>query len=81
MRVKNHLAHLDAQKNTKMCDKVPPGVMEEMRALIIDNVEKKKHKHTLDESIRMTFNKPFHTDADEEGPEYEAELRAAMKMS
>jgi len=80
-RVKNHLAHLDSQKNVKMCDKVPPEVMEEMQALILGNVEKKKQKHTLDETIRRIIHKPFHTDVDEEGPtpDYEADLRAAMK--
>ena len=65
-RVKNHLAHLDAQKNIKMCDKIPPKVMDEMRSLILGNVEKKKHKHTLDETFRRTFNKPFHSEDDEE---------------
>ena len=75
-RVKSHLAHLDSQKNVKMCDKVPHKVMEEMQALILGNVEKKKQKHTLEETIRRTVHKPYHTNADEEGPtpDYEADL-------
>lgn len=39
---------LDAQKNVKICDKIPPKVMEEMRALLVGNTEKKKQKHAFD---------------------------------
>ena len=46
-RVKNNFAHLDSQKNVKMWENVPPEMMEEMRGLILGNVEKKKHKITL----------------------------------
>ena len=56
--------------------------MEEMWDLILGNVEKNKHKHTLDETLRRTFNKkPFHIDSDEMDPKYEAELLATMKRS
>ena len=79
--MKNHLTHLDAQKNVRMCDKVFPEVMEEMQALILGNVEKKKQKHTLDETIRKTLNKSFHNDDDKEDPKYEAQLRATMMRS
>lgn len=80
-RVKNHLAHIDAGKNVKMCDQVPPEVMEEMRDLIRGNIEKKKKKQSLDETIRRTTNMPVFDDEEDPNLEYEAQLRAAMKRS
>ena len=58
-RVKNHLANVDATKCVKFCDKLPPEVKEEIRALLLGNVEKKKQKHTLDATIHRTLRKMF----------------------